>query len=375
MVARHRFLTPPRVLDSGTRLSSSALSRSSRVPPMHKLFQLLTAGLFALILTGPVLAQDGAGADPAADGAAVEATEEPKSAEDKAAEQLDAAKEQADALIGVVNNFLADTLGVPTAVAGVIAKVVIFLVILLIAKILAGIASSLVRGALNRSKLNATNLLKDFAAGTAGKVVFFLGFLIALTALGVNIGPFLAAFGVLGFVVGFALQDTLGNFASGVMILLYKPYDVGDVVSAGGVTGSVKDMNLVSTLFKTPDNQNIIVPNGQIWGGTITNVTANDTRRVDLVAGIGYGDDVEKAEKVLEDIVTSHPLVLKDPAPVIKLHELADSSVNFVVRPWSKTSDYWTVYWDLTREIKLRFDKEGISIPFPQRDVHLHKVE
>jgi small conductance mechanosensitive channel len=116
------------------------------------------------------------------------------------------------------------------------------------------------------------------------------------------------------------------------------------------VTGSVKDMNLVSTLFKTPDNQNIIVPNGQIWGGTITNVTANDTRRVDLVAGIGYGDDVEKAEKVLEDIVTSHPLVLKDPAPVIKLHELADSSVNFVVRPWSKTSDYWTVYWDLTRQ-------------------------
>lgn len=340
---------------------------------MHKLFQLLAAGLFALVLAGPTFAQEGEAA--AETTATEEVVEEPKSAEDQAAEKLDAAKQQADALIEVVNTFLAETLGVPTAVAGVIAKVVIFLVILLVAKILAGVASGLVRGAMNRSKLNATTLLKDFAAGTAGKVVFFLGFLIALTALGVNIGPFLAAFGVLGFVIGFALQDTLGNFASGVMILLYKPYDVGDVVSAGGVTGKVSDMNLVSTLFKTPDNQNIIVPNGQIWGGTITNITANDTRRVDLTAGIGYSDDIEKAEQVLMDLVTSHPLVLSDPAPVIKLHELADSSVNFVVRPWSKTSDYWTVYWDLTREIKLRFDKEDISIPFPQRDVHLHKVE
>ncbi|MHC4378848.1 MAG: mechanosensitive ion channel family protein [Planctomycetota bacterium] len=331
---------------------------------MHKLIQLLAAGLFALVLAGPTFAQEGEAA-----------AEEPASAEDQAAAQLDAASEQAGKLIDMVNGFLSETLGVPEAVAGIIAKIAIFLAILLIAKILAGVASSLVRGALNRSKLNATNLLKDFAAGTAGKIVFFLGFLIALTALGVNIGPFLAAFGVLGFVIGFALQDTLGNFAAGVMILLYKPYDVGDVVNAGGVTGKVTDMNLVSTLFKTPDNQNIIVPNGQIWGGTITNITANDTRRVDLTAGIGYGDDIEKAEKVLMDIVTSHPLVLSDPAPVIKLHELADSSVNFVVRPWSKTSDYWDVYWDLTREIKLRFDKESISIPFPQTDVHLHKVE
>ena len=331
---------------------------------MHKLLQLLAAGLFTVVLAGSTFAQEGAAE-----------SEEPLSAEDQAAAQLDAASEQAGKLIDMVNAFLSETLGVPEVVAGIIAKLAIFLAILLVAKILAGVASSLVRGALNRSKLNATNLLKDFAAGTAGKVVFFLGFLIALTALGINIGPFLAAFGVLGFVIGFALQDTLGNFAAGVMILLYKPYDVGDVVTAGGVTGKVTDMNLVSTLFKTPDNQNIIVPNGQIWGGTITNITANDTRRVDLTAGIGYDDDIEKAEQVLMDIVTSHPLVLKDPAPVIKLNELADSSVNFVVRPWSKTSDYWDVYFDLTREIKLRFDKESISIPYPQTDVHLHKVE
>lgn len=334
---------------------------------MHKLLQLLAVGLFTLVLAGPSFAQDDA-----ADAATEAETVNP---EDAAQQGLNEASEQAGKLIDTVNKFLSENLGVPESVAGVIAKIAIFLAILLIAKILAGVARGLVRGAIKRSSLNTTKLLEDFASGTAGKIVFFLGFLVALTALGVDIGPFLAAFGVLGFVIGFALQDTLGNFAAGVMILLYKPYDIGDVVSAGGVTGSVQDMNLVSTLFKTPDNQNIIVPNGQIWGGTITNVTANDTRRVDLVAGIGYDDDIEKAEKVLEEIVTSHPLVLKDPAPVIKLHELADSSVNFVLRPWSKTSDYWAVYWDLTREIKLRFDKESISIPYPQTDVHLHKVE
>ena len=125
----------------------------------------------------------------------------------------------------------------------------------------------------------------------------------------------------------------------------------------------------------TPDNQRIIVPNGSIWGGTITNITANDTRRVDLTAGIGYDDDIDKAEAVLARIVESHEKVLKDPAPVIKLHELADSSVNFVVRIWSNTSDYWDVYWDVTKAIKVEFDKEGISIPYPQQDVHMHEVK
>jgi len=190
----------------------------------------------------------------------------------------------------------------------------------------------------------------------------------------VNIGPLLAGIGVVGFVVGFALQDTLSNFAAGFMILLYRPYDVGDFVTAGGVTGTVQSMSLVSTTFKTGDNQRIIVPNGSIWGGTIQNVTANDTRRVDMVFGIGYNDDVDQAQKVLEEIVNGHELILKDPEAVIRVHELADSSVNFVVRPWTNTSDYWAVYWDVTLQVKKRFDAAGISIPYPQQDVHMHQL-
>jgi small conductance mechanosensitive channel len=190
----------------------------------------------------------------------------------------------------------------------------------------------------------------------------------------VDVAPLLAGVGVVGFVLGFALQDTLANFAAGFMILLNRPYDVGNVVTAAGVTGSVESMSLVSTTLKTPDNQRIIVPNGSIWGGVIQNVTSQETRRVDLIFGCGYEDDIGKAQAVLEDIVSSHELVLKDPAPVIRLHELADSSVNFIVRPWTKTSDYWAVYWDLTRTVKERFDSEGLSIPYPQQDVHMHQV-
>ena len=253
-------------------------------------------------------------------------------------------------------------------------KIVLFVALLVVARIIAGIVATIVRKAVSSSRLKFSDLLRNFAVTTTRNVIVFLGLLFAMSAVGIPIGPFLAAFGVVGFVVGFALQATMSNFASGVMILLYRPYDIGDVVTAGGVTGKVEAMTLVSTTMLTPDNQRIIVPNGSIWGGTITNVTANRTRRVDLTASIGYGDDVSKAEKVLARIVEGHPLVLKDPAPVIKLNALADSSVNFVVRPWVNTADYWTVYWDLTRSIKTEFDKEGITIPFPQRHVHLHQV-
>jgi small conductance mechanosensitive channel len=185
----------------------------------------------------------------------------------------------------------------------------------------------------------------------------------------------LAGLGIAGFVIGFALQDTLSNFASGLMILVYRPYDVGDAIEAGGVIGSVSQMNLVSTMIMTFDNQLLVVPNNKIWGDVIRNITNQNTRRVDMTFGIGYSDDVSKAERVLTEIVTSHEKVLEDPAPMIRLHELGDSSVNFIVRPWSKTSDYWDVYWDVTREVKRRFDTEGISIPFPQRDVHIYHDE
>ena len=134
-------------------------------------------------------------------------------------------------------------------------------------------------------------------------------------------------------------------------------------------------MSLVSTTVLTPDNQTVVVPNSKIWGDVITNITGNDTRRIDMVFGIGYSDDIAKAEQVIQQIVNEHDLILADPEPVIKVHELADSSVNFVVRPWAKTSDYWAVYWDLMRTVKLRFDEAGISIPFPQQDVYMHTVE
>jgi len=247
-----------------------------------------------------------------------------------------------------------------------------FIAIILIARIIANIVSGVIRRALRKVN-KGSELLRDFLANITGQTIFIVGIVIAIGRLGVNTGPLLAAIGAAGFVIGFALQGTLGNFAAGVMILLYRPYDIGDYVTVGGVSGTVKAMTLVSTTLVTPDNQINVVPNGSIWGNVITNATGSATRRVDLTFGIGYGDDVEKAERVLMELVTAHPKVLDDPAPVIKVVELADSSVNFVVRPWAKTSDYWDVYFDLHREVKLRFDAEGIGIPYPQMDVHVHQ--
>ena len=175
--------------------------------------------------------------------------------------------------------------------------------------------------------------------------------------------------------IGLALQGTLANFAHGLLILAYRPYDVGDVIDAGGVSGIVDSMNMLSTKIRTFDNKIMIVPNSKIGGDTITNASASDTRRVDLTFGIGYGDDTEKAQGILERILAEHPLILKDPAPVVKLHQLADSAVNFVVRPWTKGGDYWTVYWDVTAAVKREFDRQGISIPFPQQDIHIHQVK
>lgn len=199
-----------------------------------------------------------------------------------------------------------------------------------------------------------------------------IGFVVALKQLEVDTGPLLAAIGAAGFVIAFALQDSLSNFASGIMILMYRPFDVGDVVETGGAAGKVISLNLVSVTISTFDNKTVVVPNNKVWNDIITNATGVTTRRVDMVFGVSYADDIKKTQEVLERIVLNHPLVLKDPEPVIKLHELADSSVNFICRPWSKTDDYWTVWWDVTRSVKEEFDKEGISIPFPQQDVHMH---
>ncbi|QSX32982.1 mechanosensitive ion channel family protein [Shewanella avicenniae] len=252
-------------------------------------------------------------------------------------------------------------------------KLFIFLVILFCAQLLAKLAERIVRKAVSNSKLNFSMLLQDFFTGLSGKVVMTIGLLIALSQLGFELGPLLAGFGIAGVIIGFALQDTLSNFASGMMILIYRPYDVGDLINAAGVTGRVSHMSLVSTTIKTLDNQRLIVPNNKIWGDTINNITAEHHRRVDMTFGIGYSDDIEKAERVLQEIVSNHPKVLQDPEPRVKLHLLNDSSVDFIVRPWVAPDDYWDVYWDITRAVKMRFDEENITIPFPQRDVHLHR--
>jgi len=254
---------------------------------------------------------------------------------------------------------------------GAVFKLLVFVAILVAFRVLAKIARSVTQRAMKASKLEVSQLLERTTLSLVGSVVMIFGLLVALSQVGFQVAPLLAGLGVAGFIVGFALQDTLGNFASGVMILLYRPYDVGDLVEAAGVCGTVKDMSLVSTTILTLDNQTLIIPNSKIWGDVIKNITAQTRRRVDLVFGIGYADDIEHAERILKEIVEADDRVLRDPAPNIRLHNLGDSSVDFIVRPWVATADYWDVYWDITREVKMRFDAEGISIPFPQRDVHV----
>ena len=247
-----------------------------------------------------------------------------------------------------------------------------FLFIIFVFRIIAAVVRGIIDKATASSKFDTSQLLKDFLSSMAHKTVMIVGFIVALSQLGIEIGPLLAGMGIMGFVVGFALQDTLSNFASGLMILVYRPFDIDNFVNvAGGISGEVKQMNLVSTTILTIDNQRLIIPNSKIWGDIITNVTAEKVRRIDFVFGIGYGDSISEAERVLRDIVDTHELVLKKPETLIKIHTLNESSVDFIVRPWVKTQNYWDVYWDITRLVKERFDAEGISIPFPQRDVHI----
>ena len=251
-------------------------------------------------------------------------------------------------------------------------KFLLFLLILVVFKVLARFTGKVVRMSMAGSKLQFSQLLQSMFVTVASNLVFLLGLLVALSQLGFEIGPLLAGLGVAGFIVGFALQDTLGNFASGMMILVYRPYDVGDLIEAAGAFGKVSHMSLVCTTILTVDNQTLVVPNTKIWGDVIKNVTAQGVRRVDMVFGISYSDDIPHAEEVLMAILKEHEKVLDNPEPVVKLHTLGESSVDFIVRPWVNTADYWDVYWDVTREVKMRFDREGIAIPFPQRDVHFY---
>jgi small conductance mechanosensitive channel len=274
-------------------------------------------------------------------------------------------------LVVLKDNWIAVKQAVSDNAANFIFRSLVVIVVLLAIRTLARVTRRIVGGACDRSSKNMSVLLKNILVSTSGGAVILLGVLIALSQVGISLAPMLAGLGVAGFIVGFALQDSLSNFAAGAMILIYRPFDVDDLVEVPGAAGTVQKMNLVSTTITTLDNQTLVVPNSRIWGDVIKNVTAQRVRRVDLEFGIGYGDDIELAERVLTEIVSGHEKVLAEPEVTIKLHTLGDSSVNFIVRPWTRTADYWDVYWDILREVKLRFDQEGISIPFPQRDVHI----
>ena len=193
----------------------------------------------------------------------------------------------------------------------------------------------------------------------------------SLSQLGIDTTSLVALLGAAGLAIGLSLQGSLGNFAAGVMLIIFKPFKKGDFIDAGGAMGVVDNISIFTTVLTTPDNREVIVPNGAIIGGNITNFSARPTRRVDMVFGISYGDDLLQAQAILKEIVAADERVLAEPAPVITVGELADSSVNFLVRPWVNASDYWDVLWDTTQAVKLRFDEAGISIPFPQMELHL----
>lgn len=248
-----------------------------------------------------------------------------------------------------------------------------FLGIMVVFWILAIFASNLIHRAIEKQK-HLSSLLKTFINKMSRRVILLIGFIVALGTIGVNVGAALALIGGGAFILAFALQDTLSNFANGIMLIIYRPFDVGDAVEIGGVTGKVDNVSLVSTTILTFDNRSVLVPNKKVWGEVITNITGNTTRRVDMLFGIGYGDDMDKAQEIIERVVREHPLILQEPIPNIGVHELADSSVNIRCWPWAKTSDFLTVRTEVTKRVKQEFDAAGISIPFPQRDVHIYRA-
>ena len=243
--------------------------------------------------------------------------------------------------------------------------------IVVIGKIVVKWLVKLIRKLMVRSDFDP--ILVNFAGSIANAILLLFVLIAALDQLGVDTTSFIALLGAAGLAVGLALKDSLQNFAAGVMMIIFRPFKLGDFIEAGGVTGVVEKISVFSTLMRTGDNREVIIPNGQIYAGAITNFSARETRRIDMVFGIGYDDDMLAAKKIMETILKEHNLVLEEPAPGVAVSELADSSVNFNVRPWVNSGDYWAVRSDLIEQIKLAFDKKGISIPYPQMDIHTSK--
>ena len=252
-------------------------------------------------------------------------------------------------------------------------NIAIAIVIFYVGKLVVGILVRGVRKVMQRQEVDKT--LETFVCNFLRIALMVIVIIAAISQVGIQTTSFIAIFGAAGLAVGLALQGSLSNFAAGVLIVLFRPYRVGDFVEAAGVAGTIEQVQILTTILKTPDNKQIIVPNSQIMDSIITNYSAKDTRRVDMVVGVSYEDDLDKVHKVLKELVAAEERILDDPACTIAVSELADSSVNFVVRPWVKAADYWGVHFDMTEAIKKRFDQEGITFPFPQQDVYLHKVD
>jgi small conductance mechanosensitive channel len=249
-------------------------------------------------------------------------------------------------------------------------NVVVALAVFLVGKWVANILSRFCNRLMKQAKVDET--LARFLSNIVYSVLLVIVILAALSELGINTTSLAAVLAAAGFAVGMAFQGTLSNFASGVMLILFKPFRVGDYIEAAGTAGIVEEIQIFTTSLRTGDNIAIVVPNVHITGGTIRNFSIKENRRIDLVVGCGYDDDLKAVKSFLEDLVRGDARILTDPAPVVAVSELADSSVNFVVRPWVKNADYWATRWDLTEQIKLGFDERGFTIPYPSRDVHLY---
>lgn len=250
-------------------------------------------------------------------------------------------------------------------------KILGAIVIFIIGKWVANFLTKMMKKIMEKSKVEPT--LSTFLGDMIFIFLMVLVILAALSTLGIKMTSFVAIVGAATLAIGMALQKNLSNIGAGVVIMLFRPFKVGDFVEIGGVAGSVEKISLFNTNLVTPDNRLIIVPNSNVIGNNITNYSAKDIRRIDLTIGIGYDDDIKLAKETLENIIREDERILKDPAPTIAVSELGDSSVNFAVRPWVKGKDYWNVYFDLLEKIKLTFDEKGIGIPYPQMDVHIKK--
>lgn len=252
-------------------------------------------------------------------------------------------------------------------------KLLAALLIFVIGRWVARMVVRAVRKVMDRRGLDP--MLVAFLGAILNAILLVAVVIAAVGQLGIQTTPLVAVLGAAGLAVGLALQGSLANFASGVMLVLFRPFTKGDFVDAGGIAGTVDEVGIFNTILNTPDNRRIIVPNGQVTSSTITNFSAYDTRRIDLTIGVDYGDDLKVARATIEGVLQSHEKVLEEPEPIVWVMDLADSSVNFAVRPWVQAADYWQVRNELLEQIKSELEAAGCSIPFPQRDVHLHNVE